>query len=272
MSRGSNAEIAARLFHELCDAHHYDAATCWKAIAELLLTCDVWSSPDGWRRFHGVVVYRESNDFRVAGGAVRRRAERLSAYLADQLGCSREQLCERISRYWREPAVRDLQPNNLVGHAFRSMIVEALRRFGAPHVVYEEEVRPADLFPGRAFTTRSKKAAIDVVARVNGGVAALISARWRFRHDRVDVPDEALSYVPAARHTSPAARFYAVLGEFSPPRLEKVLAHCAPAHPNPAIDGAVHFAPLLLHEGLGENGRTSELKDLAWLIGESARW
>ncbi len=101
---------------------------------------------------------------------------------------------------------------------------------------------------------------------------SLISARWRFRHDRVDVPEEMLAYGPAARRTNPQCALYGLVGEFSPVRLEKILAHTAPAARNPILDAAVHFAPDLISKGLGENGRLRDLKSLEWLVEETFKW
>jgi hypothetical protein len=100
----------------------------------------------------------------------------------------------------------------------------------------------------------------------------LISARWRFRHDRVDVIEEAISYAPAARRQNPNCELYTVVGEFRADRLEKILSSCKPALPNAALSGCVHFAPDLIRLGMGENGRLIHLKGLDWLVQESFAW
>lgn len=273
MTRGRNAELAVQLFHQLRRKNGYDASTAWKGIAKLLLTCEV--QKPGWVPFHNVVVYFDSNNFKMLKSGPNqalRDAELLSVYLARELGCPRADLCDAIGQYWRLPEIRPLQYNNPIGHAFRSLITESLALFGNPAIRYEEEVDPRVLFPGVEFKTRSKNPKIDIVARKNGDIVALISARWRFRHDRVDVPDEAIAYMPAARRVNSRSCFYAVVGEFSAARLEKILENSAPAHRNPAITATVHFNPALVREGLGENGRLEHLKSLEWLIGETHSW
>jgi len=100
----------------------------------------------------------------------------------------------------------------------------------------------------------------------------LISSRWRFRHDRVDVVEEAMAYAPAARRHNPNCRLYASVGEFAPNRLDKILTNCPPLQPHGALAAGVHFAPQLITRGLGENGRMMHLKSLEWLIGESFTW
>jgi len=274
MPRSENAQIAVDMFHDIRIRHELSQATAWQGIARLLMSCEIWDG--AWEPFYDVVVYRERNDFKLnANGepnACLRRAEELTGYLAHALGVLRADLCASIGSYWRHPSIQGLQPHNLVGHAFRSIVVTALQNFGDPSLVYEEEVDPHVLFPGTAFHTRSREPRIDVVASREGTPVAMVSARWRYRHDRVDLVDEAIAYAPAGRRRNPHCKFYAVVGEFAPNRLDKVLAHCPPSNPHPAIDAAVHFSPELLWEGLKENGRTQNLKGLDWLIGETYRW
>ena len=139
-------------------------------------------------------------------------------------------------------------------------------------MTYEEEVNPYTEFPGHPFVSRSKRAKIDIVARRENRTVAILTVRWRFRHDRLDVIDEAMAYAPAARRQNPNCKVYPVLGEFDGGRLRKVLANCPPIIPNAAIDSAIHFEPRLITEGLQENGTLEYLRSLAWLISETFRW
>lgn len=84
MARSKNAQVAVELFDDIVAAQNLNAATAWKAIAELLLSCEIWHS-GCWSDFRDVVVFRESNDFKI-GSAVMSRAEQLSQVLATQLG------------------------------------------------------------------------------------------------------------------------------------------------------------------------------------------
>lgn len=273
MSRSPNAQLAVTLYDQLPDELRASPGDAWKGIAALLLSCEVWK--DGWKPFKDVVLYREVNDFKSGNkgpGAVLQRAEALSAYLAKELGVQRTTLCESIGSYWKHRDILMFQPNNLVGHAFKSLVVHVLRSFGDKDISYDEEVDPREEIPGHQFQTRSKNARIDIVARRGKQTVALMSARWRFRHDRVDVIDEALAYAPAARRQNPNCKFYAVIGEFAPNRLEKILSNCGPIHPNPIISAAVHFAPQLISQGLGENGRLKHLQSLSWLITQTHQW
>ena len=181
-------------------------------------------------------------------------------------------VCDRIGQYWNLPQTATVQPHNLIGHAFRSVLVECLQTFGDPAISYEEEIDPRKEFPGFDFGTRSKAARIDIIGRRKGQLVAMISSRWRFRHDRVEVVEEALAYMTAARRTYGNCQFYAWLGEFSAARLEKVLTNCPPYRSNAALAATVHFQPRLISEGLGENGRLAHLKSLSWLIDQTFTW
>jgi hypothetical protein len=154
-------------------------------------------------------------------------------------------------------------------------VLEILKLHGSKALSYEEEVNPKLLFPGVPFHLRSEDPKIDIVAFRGTRPVAMISTRWRFRHDRVDVPQESIAYKAAAMSVGlGACKFYGVLGEFSPARLEKVLRNTAGISSNPSIDGSVHFnADLITNtNALGENGRVAGLKPLDWLIGETHKW
>lgn len=273
MARSPNAQLAVDIYDELLTVHGWDLITAWQGIARLLLTCDIYRRE--WETFHDVVVYIDSNRFTTGDSgphATLRRAEALTEYLAHQLNMARQDLCGSIGLYWRQPRIRELQPNNLVGNAFRSLVANALVKFGSPEITYSEEVSPHTEFPGHPFPTRSKKAKIDIVARKRSRTVALISVRWRVRHDRLDVVDEAMAYAPAAQRQNPACKVYAVLGEFDGGRLRKVLDSCPPLVPTAALSAAVHFAPHLIREGLGENGTLQHLRGLDWLIEQTHSW
>ena len=279
MPRSYNAQLAVELYDELRANEEFrtntewTSATAWQGIARLLLTCNRWRQ--GWEPFRNVVVYREVNDFgrnENVPNAVMERAANLTSFLAGELGVELDNLCDEIGFYWQHPNIAGLQPHNLLGHAFRSLTVHILETFGNGDITYSEEVNPYDEFPGFPFNTRSENPRIDIVARRDGITVALISSRWRFRHDRVDVVEEAMAYAPAARRHNPACRLYASVGEFAPNRLEKILTNCPPAQPHAALNATVHFAPQLITGGLEENGRVEHLKSLQWLIEETNNW
>jgi hypothetical protein len=275
MARSKNAQLAVDQYNGLQAQYQWTAETAWEGIARMLLSCEVYIAQTGWRPFHNVVTYVDSNRFTKGDDgphATLRRAEHLTAYLAHQIGIPREDLCANIGLYWNHPDIRPLQPNNPLGHAYRSLVTNALQCFGDPEITYAEEVDPHIEFPGQIFTTRSKRAKIDIVARRQNRTVALLTVRWRVRHDRLDVVDEAMAYAPAAHRHNPHSKVYAVLAEFDGGRLRKVLDNCPPIIPHAAISAAVHFAPQLISEGLQENGTLQHLRSLAWLIGETFVW
>jgi len=274
MARSRNAQLAVDLYEQLREKHQWTAAQAWHGIALLLLSCENYDR--GWKTFRDCVIYREINDFKddQKGGPniALRRAQQLTAFLGAQLGVETSAVCSMIGQYWRLDRVSKLQPHNLVGHAFRSIVVRALETFGNRDITYAEEVDPHIEFPGHSFVTRSKKPKIDIVARKGPKTVALMSLRWRFRHDRVDVVEEALAYAGPARRQNASCCLFAVIGEFAPNRLEKILSNCPPAHANPPLNAAIHFAPQLITEGLGQNGSMKHLKGLDWLISETFTW
>lgn len=276
MGRSKNAQIAVELFNSLVDENKWDAETAWRAIATLLLTCELYQPVQGWVEFHGCIVFRDSNDFRLNAEGEPNEAilasRNLGAYLAKELGVSIQQLCATIGQYWMLPGIRPLQPHNPVGHAFRSMCVAYLQRFGDPSITYEEEVSPFTEFPGHSFPGSSPRAKIDIIARRGDRTVAIISSKWRFRHDRVEFIEEGYRYVTAARRHNPNCELYALTGEFSAARLHKALEASKPASPHGPLSATLHFAPNLIWHGLEENGRTRELRDLAWIAKESYKW
>jgi hypothetical protein len=163
-------------------------------------------------------------------------------------------------------------PTICFGHAFRSLPIAILETYGHPGAAYDEEVDPHAEFLGFHFSTRSDDAKLDIVARRDRRIVALISARWRRRHDRLDLVDEALAYAPALRRQNPTGKLYAVIGEFDPNRLAKVLCHYPPVMPTGAISATVQLAPELLWSGLRQNGRTVHLRGLEWLTHETYGW
>lgn len=273
MARSANAQLVVDLYNELYSRFHWTSETAWQGIARLLLSCETYGLR--WEPFLNVVTYVDSNRFtsgETGPHATLRRAEQLTAYLAAELGIDRPQLCQNIGLYWQHPKIRQVQPHNLVGHAFRSLVTNVLQRFGDPAVTYEEEVTPQIEFPAYTFPTRSNGPKIDVIARRSSRAVALLAVRWRFRHNRLRAVAEALAYAPAIQQHNPNGKFYVVLGEFDCGRLRKVLAHCPPVLPNAEISAAVHFAPQLIRQGLQQNGTLEFLRSLAWLIGETFQW
>ena len=101
---------------------------------------------------------------------------------------------------------------------------------------------------------------------------ALITTRWTYRHDRVDIVDEARAYMPAARSLNQDCRFFGVTAEFGGSRLKKVINQTAPTMHNSAIDRLVHLNPLLPGDLIGKNGELQKMWSLEQMVQDSGNW
>ena len=270
-----HAELAVELYGDLLAERGWELDRAWLAVASLLMTCEVWHRGQ-WHAHHGAPVLQEANNYRLT-----RRGEPNKALteamlvrrrLADELGVGEQEACGEIGQFLRHPDIAGLQPNNPRGHAFRSLVAETLARFGDRQLDVYEEVSPHDLFPGFDFGNRSPNARIDIVVQRGPRIVALITTRWTYRHDRVDIIDEALAYMPAARRQNAGCRFYGVTAEFVTARLRKVIEQTAPAAPNAAIDRLVHLQPELAGALLGRNGGLDRMWSLEAMVRASGDW
>jgi hypothetical protein len=271
-----NANLAVTLFDQLIDSAGYQIDDAWLAVARLLITCEIFDS-NGWKPFHGSPVLMERNNYKVSILGRRnqclREADAVRDYLAEKLNTSPDNVCGTIGAFFRESKIRPLQPNNPRGHAFRSLVTRVLERFGDPALDLFEEVSPHERFPGFSFSGRSKDPRIDILATRNERPVAILSARWTYRHDRVDMIDEAREYMPAAARANPHIAFFGVTSEFGVARLKKVLAVTEPvAKRGAALTRLVHLNPYLCRELLGRNGDLAHLWSLADLARSSFAW
>jgi hypothetical protein len=76
--------------------------------------------------------------------------------------------------------------------------VAFLERYGNSAITYHEEVSAHNLFPGIPLPGASPNAKIDIVAMRGGVPVALLSSKWRYRHDRVEFIEEFNRYLMAA--------------------------------------------------------------------------
>lgn len=245
----------------------------WLIIARLLLTCEVWDAQGGWRPHLGHPVFRERNDYKLTKRGVPnkalREAIRIGDYIALQFGIPRLDLCANIGIFLRALAI---QPNNPRGHAFRSLAANVLAVFGDQGLDISEEVAPQALFPGWPFHLRSERPRIDIVVKRQGRVVAMTSARWTYRHDRVELLDEAAQYLPAGRYHNPHCRFFGVVAEVSASRLRKVVSKSGAVQPHAALERLVHLHRALPTTVIGHNGTLSGLWDLTDWVQDSFNW
>ena len=270
-----HAELAVDLYKQLLEDHDWQLDRAWLAIALLLMTCEVWRDR-GWRPLHGAPVLRESNDYKLNRDGTPNRAlleaMQVGEWIAAELGIEPDGLCSQMGQFFRHQKIASLQPNNPRGHAFRSLVAETLARFGDPALNVSEEVSPHELFPGFDFGNRSKAARIDIVVRRGARPVALITTRWTYRHDRVDIIDEARAYMPAASNLNVDCRFFGVTAEFGSARLKKVIAQTSPMTRNSAIDRLVHLNSDLPGDLLGKNGDLGQMWSLEQMVRDSVNW
>ncbi len=271
----SHAELAVALYQDLLTARGWHLDRSWLAITMLLVTCEIWRYGE-WVPFHEAPVLRESNDYGLTkvGTPNKTLSEALQVKerIAEELEVDPDEVCSELGLFFRDHEIEGLQPNNPRGHAFRSLVAETLARFGDPDLEVAEEVSPRELFPGFDFGNRSKDARIDIVVRRGPRTVALITTRWTYRHDRVDIIDEARAYVPAARTLNRDCRFFGVTAEFGTARLKKVIGQTSPAMPNSAINRLVHLNPELPGELIGRNGDLREMWSLEQMVEDSRNW
>ena len=271
----AHAELAVALYQRLLADRAWSLDRSWLAIAMLLMTCDIWRDGE-WRTFHDAPVLRESNDYRLTKRGTPNRALsealQVKQRMAAELAIDPDGLCSEMGQFFRQPEINGLQPNNPRGHAFRSLVAETLARFGDPTLHVSEEVSPRDLFPGYDFGNRSKDARIDIVVTRGPRPVALITTRWTYRHDRVDIIDEARAYTPAARNLNRDCRFFGVTAEFGPARLKKVIGQTSPAMQNSAINRLVHLNPELPGKLISKNGNLRKMWSLEQMVQDSHNW
>lgn len=271
-----NAELAVVLFNELVATNNWAVDQAWLAIAKLLMTCQVWE--DGaWRPFGDFPVLMERNNYRPGRRGDPSRSARDAMAVGDrlvsELGLTgRAALCSQLGIFFQHPQLHGLQPNNPRGHAFRSLVAATIAKFGDPELVIREECSPHVMFPGFRFENRSEHASIDIVALRDGIAVALISTRWTYRHDRVDLIDEARAYIPAARSVNGKCVYYGVTAEFGAARLKKVIRQTEAVQRHAALRRLVHIKAELPSVVIGNNGELSYLMSLDEMVRESFDW
>jgi hypothetical protein len=186
-----------------------------------------------------VLHINEANELRKTAWAT--RAGLAEDYLATQLGIVPSQLPQVVDRMMRLPRWAGMQRQNPLGNGLRTLVAEALRRWGNPALDYVQEADATSWFPGITLPGRSATPKIDVLVVKQSTPRAVISCKWSIRHDRISDPtNECTTYKAAAiQRQITNLDYYVVSNEFSPARLDKVLNQ-------PCVDGLVHVhSPLL---------------------------
>jgi hypothetical protein len=180
-----------------------------------------------------VLHVNESNELARAAWAA--RAQLAEDYIGTQLGILPAQVPGYVDRMMRLPRWAGMQRQNPLGNGLRTLVAEALRRWGNPSLHYLQEEDATRWFPGISLPGRSEKPKIDVLVVKAGKPRAVVSCKWSIRHDRISDPtNECTSYKAAAiQQQITNLQYFVVSNEFSAARLEKVLSQ-------PCVDGLVH--------------------------------
>lgn len=273
-TNNQNAEAAVQALINDLTSNGWGLNEAWLAIARQLMTCEIWDElRKTWVQYYDQPVLRERNDYKLLANGSPNQALQESTlvgdYIAQKMNITRQNLCNELGIFMKSLSI---QPNNPRGHSFRSIIAELLARYGDPQMTVKEEVNPYILFPGNQFNLRSKNPRIDIVAYRNDLPIALCSARWTYRHDRVDLLEEARAYMSAAKQLNPNIHFFGITAEMNPARLKKVVAQTLPLVPSADIDYLVHFHAPLATTVINHNGDLVHLLDLVDWVNSSYTW
>jgi len=256
----------------------FSASTVWLGIYQALL----WYEPVNWLGYNDLPHIIDADKLRPSSPAKRRnwtksniwqkRAELVSAYLADQLGCSVDSVAQKVDLLMKRPEYEGMQRQNTLGIAFAGLIKYALDRFGSSAVVYETEVEASTVFAGITVPGRSGTPRIDLLAKRHSIPRAAISAKWSVRHDRVgDITSECPAYKSAYERIyrqgrrDPGLLYYVATNEYDPSRLNKMLD-------DSCVDGIVHVHKAAVVDVCGLDRRLTELIDLADFIDAASTW
>jgi hypothetical protein len=269
-----NAEAAVQAFTNDLTNRGWGLSEAWLAISRQLMTCEIWDERrKTWVEHYNQPVLLESNQYKLLANGCPNKALQKSIlvgdYIAQKLSVPRGNLCGELGIFMKALSI---QPNNPRGHSFRSIIAEVLARYGDPQITVREEVNPYNLFPGSQFNLRSKKPSIDIVAYRNNLPVALCSTRWTYRHDRVDLLEEARAYMSAAKQLNPNTHFFGITAEMNPARLKKVIAQTLPLAPSADVDCLVHLHSPLATTVVNHNGDLIHLLDLIDWVKSSYTW
>lgn len=167
------------------------------------------------------------------------KASVAEAYMAEALGIAPSEVRNIVDRQMQLARWRGLQRNNPLGHGFRMLVSEVLRRWGDDRFEYGEEVKATRFYPGIQMPGRSAEPSIDVVAisKRSGRPRAVISCKWGIRHDRISDPtNECTQYKSASVQLQEMGlQYFVITNEMSGQRLDKVLNQ-------PCVDALVHVS------------------------------
>ena len=258
---------AIKLFQSLVESDNPELSSTWLGIYQVLL----WFEPVNWLGFGLLPHIIDADKLRPNSPRKQlswsnptiwqRRAQWVSDYLGNKLGCAVDELPDKTDLLMKKPDYQGLQRQNILGIAFSGLIKYVLEEFGAPNINYTYEVEATRVFPGIAFPGRSSTPRIDILAEREGLPLMIISAKWSLRHDRLsDITNECPVYKASYQriyrtNERPELKYFVATNEFDPARLNKILD-------DSCVNGVVHVHKPAVTEVCQLDGRLDELIDL----------
>lgn len=268
---------AIRVFESADYPSGLSKESAWMGVYQALL----WCEPVNWLGISELPHIIDADKLRPSSPAKRRswtnvsiwqkRAQAVGVYLAEQLGCTADDLPSKTDLLMRLPQYEGMQRQNTLGIAFSGVIRHILEKLGSSEISYETEVEATRIFPGITLPGRSAAPRIDVLATGNGIPRAIISAKWSVRHDRLnDITNECPIYKAAYERIYRGASrrglpYYVITNEYDPARLNKMLS-------DTCVDSVVHVHKPAVTGVCGMDGRLVHLVDLADFVSSTSAW
>ena len=156
-------------------------------------------------------------------------ARSLGEYLAREFGVPPTTICSEIGLYWELTAVSEM-PAARPPLAMRS-VRSVLHIWSGLAILSLRTKRKSTLdwnSPVFDFRVQANELRSTLYSRRGARTVALVSSKWRYRHDRVEFIEEFNRYLIAARLQMLVASSMRSAGEFSAARLSKALAASQP--------------------------------------------
>ncbi|MGH8064741.1 MAG: hypothetical protein ACRERE_05770 [Candidatus Entotheonellia bacterium] len=276
-SREQTVRDAIQIFERADYPSGLTAATAWLGIYQTLL----WYEPVNWVGFAQLPHIIDADNLRPSSPVKKRtwthpkpwqkRAQALTAYLADHLICLASSVPNKTDLLMRHPDYVGMQRQNSLGIAFPGLIQYVLEKFGPTTLSYETETEAATIFPGITFPGRSGTPRIDLLVKRGNIPRVIISAKWSLRHDRMnDITNECPVYRAAYERIYRQVRserfaYYVITNEYSRGRLKKMLT-------DSCIDGVVHVHKAAVVAVCQLDGQLANLMDLVDFINVTSKW
>ena len=127
---------------------------------------------------------RARKEGQINPSAWQRRAAAFNNYLAQNLGCSLDEVPQKIDLLMKHQNYMGMQRQNPLGIAFPCLINHILESFGSDRIFYESEVEADRYFTGIRLNGRSGAPKIDLLAKTDVTVqAASANSRCPGRRD-----------------------------------------------------------------------------------------